>query len=211
MESRHKNDEALNFKSVSSSSSTSMPDHSIMLSNDWRSYGGAISSFDDGHIPENLKDSNKETKIVQYDLFQQQDPVVHVFNDALDTDLLDVIYTKTAGQDSESKGKNAWGDYVTIEQIKRCWENNNDSESSIVVKMTAEYLRLALGEGTKPPKQYPSSKRNPQPLFSREQLKEVHGVAVWGLAAPSGVSVLVVHDCFDRQALSQLIIYSSMA
>ncbi|CAJ1945138.1 unnamed protein product [Cylindrotheca closterium] len=161
-----------------------------MLSSDWRSYGATESSFDDGHIPENLKDSIREAKIVQYDMFQQQEPVVHVYNDAFaDTDIIDAIYTKTAGSDPESKGNNAWGDYVTIEQIERCWENSNANESSIVVKITAEYLRLALGEGTKLWKQYPPSKSNSQPLFSREQLKEVHGIAVWGLAASSGTSV----------------------
>lgn len=161
-----------------------------MLSNDWRSYGATISSFDDGHIPENLKDSHKETKIVQYDLFQdqQQQHVVHVYESAFaDTDLLDAIYTKTAGSDPESNGNNAWGDYVTIEQIERCWKSNNESES-IVVKIAAGYLRLALGEGSKNPKRYSSSKSNSQPLFSREDLKEAHGVAVWGLAAPCGVS-----------------------
>lgn len=173
-----------------------MPGHNIMLTDDWRSYDANISSFDDGHIPENMKDSNSETKIVQYNLFQQQEPAVHVFNDAFeDTDLLDALYTKTAGSNPKSKENNAWGDYVRIEQIERCWQSRNGSEASAVVKTASEYLRLALGEGTKSPIQYPTDKGNSQPLFSRELLKKAHGVAIWGLAAPSGVSSEWVYFC----------------
>jgi hypothetical protein len=160
-----------------------------VLRNDWDNFGATLISFDDGHVPENLHETAaNETQLVDFEMFKRS-PLVHVYENSMeDPGLLDEIYDKTINSNPESPGNKAWGDYVTIEQIKDYWQNNNDS-ASIVLKLTARYLQLALGEGSQPSQQYSCIEQKGETLFTRKNLENAHGVAIWSLAAQSGVSI----------------------
>jgi hypothetical protein len=160
-----------------------------VLRNDWDIFGATLSSFDDGHVPENLQETAANvTQLVDFEMFKRS-PLVHVYENSMeDPGLLDEIYDKTVNSNPQSTGNKAWGDYVTIEQIKDYWQNDNDS-ASLVLKLTARYLQLALGEGSQPSQQYPCNDNKGETLFTRKDLENAHGVAIWSLAAQSGVSI----------------------
>jgi hypothetical protein len=120
--------------------------------------------LDDGHRPETTL--HIPTRISEYPLFSSrpESSGVHVYADALpDEDLVDAAYDYTAT--SDAAGQPAWGDYVTIQQIKDYWKeqqqqqetNDNDNDNNnksfsyennntLVVALAAHYLQLSLGE-----------------------------------------------------------------
>eukprot|EP00980_Cylindrotheca_fusiformis_P013259 scaffold3373_cov137-Cylindrotheca_fusiformis.AAC.19 len=161
------------------------------LYNDWHRFGATLRSFDDGHIPENLHENaaSNATQLVDFEIFKRS-PLVHVYENALDDfELLDELYDKTVNSNSESSGKKAWGDYVTIEQVQDFWQNCDES-AALPVKLAAKYLQLALGEGPKPFQIHSrSDDKTCECLFSRNDLENAHGIAIWSLAAERGVSV----------------------
>ena len=144
---------------------------------DWSKCEAVLHEFDDGHVPENLE-STQSAKLVDYSLFHEREARVDVYQDAFDPAILDAVYQKTVDDKT-------WGDYVTMEQIKDCWEN--DSES-LVVRITARYIQLCLGTENMPRHSFGDSEA--ETLFCRKDLEKAHGVAVWGLAADVGVRAL---------------------
>ena len=181
---------------------------------EWASRDGAtLRAFDDGHVPENLRagargaaagggDSGGESTLVEYALHRRRDgagdaravDAVDVYEDAMEGgDLVDALYAKTARSGT-------WGDYVTLDRVRDFWETGDDGarrrssaadDEGVVLAATSRFLALALGEGGRGP----TTRHAPgdggsrsDPLFAREDLDLAHGVAVWGLAARTGVS-----------------------
>lgn len=160
-----------------------------VLHDDWDAYGATLRSFDDGHVPENLKEANANaTQLVDFEIFKRS-PGVHVYENAIeDPELMNEIYEKTVNSNPESTGNKAWGDYVTIDQVKDHWQNNSES-SFLQVKLSARFLKLALrGDRPDPTRRYSSSGSSEESLFSPKDLENVHGVAIWSLGAQHGVS-----------------------
>jgi hypothetical protein len=157
--------------------------------------------FDDGHRPETV---TVACQISEYPIFKrQQNPQVHVYANALPEQIVDAAYEKSAGNP-----KPAWGDYVTVEQVKDYWSKNGTgtgtvtgncncteplTSDNLVVALAAHYLQISIGEGTQA---HPSAhfdlagNSTPSPLWNRVALEELaHGVAVWGLAAETNSEV----------------------
>lgn len=147
--------------------------------------------FDDGHVPENLKDV--ATQIADHPFFHRGAAQVHMYANALPESLVDAAYEKTA-----NSGLPAWGDYVTFEQIKSFW-NRHDGESipatnpELTIALAAYYLKLSLGAtgNCQPSKSFSLlDQPKPSPLWTDNDVEELaHGVAVWGLAAGPGAQV----------------------
>ena len=184
---------------------------------DFAASGGQLdSSFDDGHIPENLRTTpgggtttlDFPTKLVRYPyLFDNKPARVDVFWDTLDERLVDHFYDRTV----QSKVHSSWGSYVTLPQVLDYWETNDennsireddDDDSRMEVKLVADFLSLAVGRNsTIQPNQCltqddDSSFNNPttttttEPLWNLAELTEkAHGVAIWALAAAPGSQV----------------------
>jgi hypothetical protein len=131
-------------------------------------------------------------------------------------DLVDIIYQKTHHFKHPS-----WGDYVTISEIEEYWRrlesvhkaspgssssihkaisdlplNGEDNNKTVLVEMAARYIELAMSaieensNGTVF-KQYGDSCES-IPLFSLDDLRKAHGVAIWSLRAPVGSQVRYV-------------------
>ena len=183
---------------------------------DFAASGGQLdSSFDDGHIPENLRDTLEfPTKLVRYPyLFDNKPARVDVFWDTLEERLVDHFYDRTVRIQRQSKGvHSSWGSYVTLPQVLDYWEkpkesigeDNNtnvpeedDKDSRMEVKLVADFLSLAVGRNSIQPNQCltlkdDSSFNNPttEPLWNLQALTEkAHGVAIWALAAAPGSQV----------------------
>jgi hypothetical protein len=156
---------------------------------DFASSEGKLEAFDDGHTPENLPQDTPH-QLVHYPHFLARPPAVHVFYDALPEGLVDALYEKTLRTQQEKQ--TPWGTYVTMEQVNGI-TNNDDDDDDPVVRATAHYLDLALGK--KEPSvchsqnEQTSSPQHNNPLWTREDLQHVHGVAVWALAAQVGSEV----------------------
>jgi len=162
--------------------------------------------FDDGHIPENLRDV--PAQIADCPLFRRdRNPQVHVFGNALPEPLVDLAYEKTA-----NSGLPAWGDYVTLEQVKTFWAerggyaNKDDFQpsktSDVTVALAAYFLKLSLGETdkAKPFKQF-SLPGQPglESIWNRTDAEDLaHGIAVWGLAALVGSQVMYHLDYAEQ-------------
>jgi hypothetical protein len=172
----------------------------------WESTGGKLTDFDDGHVPELCRNPNSgsssapmptRTRIVDYpDFYLRQPPQVRVYSKAFPEVLVDSMYQKT--RDAEHP---AWGNYVTIAQIKEFWENNDDSMANItdfdaiLVQLVARYLELAMKPLDKAKEGHNKSlctligDPGSATLFSELDLERAHGVAVWSLRSKAGSEV----------------------
>jgi hypothetical protein len=193
----------------------------------WKETGGVLEGFDDGHVPENFKsidDDDDEnttgpnisattsTRIVNYpDLFdddkKSSSSSVLVYNDAVRKDLVDTLYEKTCDESTN----NAWGDYVTLEDVVQYWSNDDDQQQqqqsddhgdSTLVEVVARYLQLAMKKnvpststlevihGVTDEIATTTTTTSDSCLMTEDDLlKRAHGVAIWGLKAKVGTSV----------------------
>ncbi|KAG7374487.1 hypothetical protein IV203_013582 [Nitzschia inconspicua] len=185
----------------------------------WEDTGGKLFEFDDGHIPELCRNSDPNSQsssliptwIVDYpDLFQRLPPHVRIYSSAFSEDLVDAFYKKT--NDSNHP---AWGDYVTIAQVKEFWGKHKDNctctsrqddadismkmshanidDDPLLIQLVARYLELAmkpLGDAEDDESHTSCSWiGEPGTLFTAQDLERAHGVAVWGLSAKVGSQV----------------------
>jgi hypothetical protein len=150
---------------------------------DWEEFGGKLTSFDDGHIPENL--GNTSTKLVDYPALFDRDPQVHVYANAFPEALVDAVYKKTLESPIPS-----WGDYVTIENVEEYWKDpspNAGQDLDLVVALAAHFLELA--EGEREVSEGFGSSSTSTSMWTRGNLQKAHGVAIWALAAKVGSQV----------------------
>jgi hypothetical protein len=127
---------------------------------DWSLSGGEMISFDDGHVPENLRNDDRtessSTRLVHYPQFFEHRPAaVHVLDSAASSNLVDALYEATV-QEAQP-----WGDYVTIEQVRGLWEQqeqqqhqqNNASDTGsisdkeeLALHTVASFLKTAMSQ-----------------------------------------------------------------
>jgi hypothetical protein len=189
---------------------------------DWSLSGGEMISFDDGHVPENLRNNDRtkssstdtsSTRLVNYPQFFEHRPAaVHVLDNAASSNLVDALYEATV-QEAQP-----WGDYVTIEQVRSLWkqqeqhqQNASDAGSipdkeELALQAVASFLKTTMSQ--KASMRYTRSKSsiatsssgsinsaepavntNAPPLFDESDLSRAHGVAIWALAADEGSHV----------------------
>jgi hypothetical protein len=103
---------------------------------DWSLAGGEMISFDDGHVPENLRNDDitessestsgtNSTRLVNYPQFFEHRPAtVNVLDNAVDSNLVDALYEATV-QEAQP-----WGDYVTIEQVRGLWQQQEEHQQN---------------------------------------------------------------------------------
>jgi hypothetical protein len=96
---------------------------------DWSLASGEMISFDDGHVPENLRNdditetskSASATRLVNYpEFFERRPATVNVLDNAVSSNLVDALYQATV-QEAQP-----WGDYVTIEQVQSLWQQQEE-------------------------------------------------------------------------------------
>lgn len=179
--------------------------------------GGEIrlQPFDDGHVPETLP-RDTTTRVVEYpQLFgdEKHAKQVHCYANAMPEQLVDRIYEMIVNSSSPS-----WGDYVTLGEIKDFWATGPTQEDvgggevirNDVVSLAARYLQLSLflgqegaendGTSNVPNRWFDQSgefSRNngpqpPAPLVNDVEkflCQQMHGIAVWALAANEGSQV----------------------
>jgi hypothetical protein len=111
---------------------------------DWSLSGGEMVSFDDGHVPENLKndDDTCSTRLVNYPRFFNHRPAaVHVLDSAASSNLVDALYELTVRESQP------WGDYVTIEQVQGLWKQQQEQyekQGGPAVDSTRDKEELAI-------------------------------------------------------------------
>jgi hypothetical protein len=131
---------------------------------DWSLSGGEMISFDDGHVPENLRNDDvskssesttgtNSTRLVNYPkFFEDRSATVNVLDNAVSSNLVDALYEATV-QEAQP-----WGDYVTIEQVRGLWkqqgehqQNASDAGSSsdkeeLAIHAVASFLKTAMSQ-----------------------------------------------------------------
>jgi hypothetical protein len=165
---------------------------------DFASSEGKLEAFDDGHTPEKLPQDTPH-QLVHYPRFLARPPAVHVFYDALPEGLIDELYEKTFRTQQEKQ--TPWGTYVTMEQVNGNANNDDDDDDDDdpVVQATAHYLDLVLGKRknhlfvTLQTMKLVPYNTIINPLWTREDLQHVHGVAVLALAAQVGSEEVLYH------------------
>jgi hypothetical protein len=176
---------------------------------DWSLSGGEMISFDDGHVPENLRNDETKssttgtnsTRLVNYpEFFERRPAAVHVLDSAVNSNLVDALYEATV-QEAQP-----WGDYVTIEQVRGLWkqqeqhqQNASDAGSisdkeELALHAVASFMKTAMSQKvsmryTRNDEDSPTVNTNTPPLFDESDLSKAHGVAIWALAAEEGSRV----------------------
>jgi hypothetical protein len=131
---------------------------------DWSLSGGEMMSFDDGHVPENLRNDDRikssqsttgtnSTRLVNYpEFFERRPTAVNVLDNAVSSNLVDALYEATV-QEAQP-----WGDYVTIEQVRDLWKqqeehqlNAFDADSisdkeELALHAVASFLKTAMSQ-----------------------------------------------------------------
>jgi hypothetical protein len=113
---------------------------------DWSLSGGEMISFDDGHVPENLRNDDitdtNSTRLVNYPQFFEDRPAtVNVLDNAVNSNLVDALYEATV-QEAQP-----WGDYVTIEQVRDLWkqqEEHQQEQNASDIGSSSDREELAL-------------------------------------------------------------------
>lgn len=120
---------------------------------DWSLSGGEMILFDDGHVPENLTNTGSNTRLVNYPQFFERRPAaVHVLDNAASSNLVDALYEATV-QEAQP-----WGDYVTIEQVRDLWKQQEQHQQNVpdassisdkeelVLHAVASFLKTAMSQ-----------------------------------------------------------------
>jgi hypothetical protein len=130
---------------------------------DWRLAGGEMTSFDDGHVPENLRNDDitkssqsNSTRLVNYpEFFEHRPATVNILDNAVDSNLVDALYEATV-QEAQP-----WGDYVTIEQVRGLWQQQDEhpqnasdagsisdatDKEELALHAVASFLKIAMSQ-----------------------------------------------------------------
>jgi hypothetical protein len=107
--------------SSSSSSSSSSFDNDDWMKSRGLSCQGRWISFDDGHIPETIKQqANPDRCLAVYpEYMEERVPALRVFDNFLANNVVQAVY-ETTRQDNQP-----WGTYVSLQQVREYWKNNN--------------------------------------------------------------------------------------
>jgi len=157
---------------------------------DWKATGGVLIDFDDGHVPENLSEKGQ---LVTYPDFLQRPQCVKVFDNAVEKELVDSLYSLTVEE------KRPWGTYVAVADIREYCKQSPESSRPPEEDVAARRQDLALAaaaaflqkaEMKNPSLVYQKDEDKAQAhLWSASDLTQAHGVAVWALAADIGSQV----------------------
>lgn len=174
---------------------------------DWSAAKSEEVPWNDGHVPENLVDSDEQQHLRLYPEYHcNRGAAVHCIDNAAEAELANAVY-------KFSQKQTTWGSYVTMDQIREHWKKQkhtettsrscfeNLSQDDLALQAAAAFIWNALNTNessvvyqsgattSSTDDDDDDQQRIDQALWTQQDCTTAHGVAVWALASTTGSQV----------------------